>query len=243
MICCSPQRRINNWSEQPEVHSVWNKFRIYLAILGLGTLGLLAYFWYEGGHSQPQIALLFWIICKIFTWLIAPLFNFCNPPNDKNDCVQVGYALYIVFGLMALGELGMGLFLWQIYTPTIDPHRWLSVFFIIMALVDGINISCFFIFNCQMEAQKLPEPPALQSVQIMGGDNAPIGEVEKEIPTKPDNPNITQHSYYTTCSICTEQFKEGDNVKELICKHIYHPTCIELWLKSHDICPTCMSQV
>jgi hypothetical protein len=54
---------------------------------------------------------------------------------------------------------------------------------------------------------------------------------------------ISKHSYYTVCGICTENFKEGDDVKELGCKHIFHPGCIESWLVNHDICPMCMGKI
>jgi hypothetical protein len=40
------------------------------------------------------------------------------------------------------------------------------------------------------------------------------------------------------CSICTEHFVEGENVKTLPCGHIYHRRCIDPWLLDfNSSCP------
>jgi len=46
----------------------------------------------------------------------------------------------------------------------------------------------------------------------------------------------TQKSH---CSICLEEFKEGENVRTLPCFHYYHPDCIDPWLKTNLLCPVC----
>ncbi|KAI8393366.1 uncharacterized protein BYT42DRAFT_3829 [Radiomyces spectabilis] len=43
-----------------------------------------------------------------------------------------------------------------------------------------------------------------------------------------------------TCVICLEGFKHGELVRELPCKHEYHCTCIDPWLKTKSAeCPLC----
>lgn len=42
---------------------------------------------------------------------------------------------------------------------------------------------------------------------------------------------------FKTCSICTEDFVEGRNVRILPCRHIYHRRCIDPWLL--DFAGTC----
>lgn len=40
------------------------------------------------------------------------------------------------------------------------------------------------------------------------------------------------------CSICTEDFVHGDDVRRLPCDHIFHPRCIDPWLSAFAVtCP------
>jgi hypothetical protein len=41
-----------------------------------------------------------------------------------------------------------------------------------------------------------------------------------------------------SCSICTEDFRVGDDVRRLLCTHIFHPRCIDPWLRGFAVtCP------
>lgn len=42
-----------------------------------------------------------------------------------------------------------------------------------------------------------------------------------------------------TCSICLDDYEEGDQLLQLTCGHVFHRPCIDLWLKSHRVCPCC----
>ena len=43
------------------------------------------------------------------------------------------------------------------------------------------------------------------------------------------------------CSICLEEFEEGDDACRLPCFHIYHKDCIDSWVKHSEStkCPMC----
>ena len=45
------------------------------------------------------------------------------------------------------------------------------------------------------------------------------------------------------CSICLERLKTGIQVKELFCKHVFHTSCINSWLKEKLQCPNCKKRV
>ena len=41
------------------------------------------------------------------------------------------------------------------------------------------------------------------------------------------------------CVICLEDFKNGENVINLPCIHLFHKNCIKNWLKNQNSCPIC----
>jgi Ring finger domain len=43
----------------------------------------------------------------------------------------------------------------------------------------------------------------------------------------------------STCSICLDNFVKGEKIRELDCKHEFHPDCIDLWMQDHLTCPIC----
>ncbi|KAJ4765809.1 RING/U-box superfamily protein [Rhynchospora pubera] len=46
------------------------------------------------------------------------------------------------------------------------------------------------------------------------------------------------------CSICLCGVQDGEVVKLLPrCKHSFHRTCVDLWLKDHSTCPICRLEV
>lgn len=66
------------------------------------------------------------------------------------------------------------------------------------------------------------------------------------------NPNISRNNsnneaqdikntkYFKECSICLEEFKNGENITELgDCKHKFHTKCILPWLDEKGTCPNC----
>jgi E3 ubiquitin-protein ligase RNF115/126 len=69
-------------------------------------------------------------------------------------------------------------------------------------------------------------PPA--SKQVI--DRLPLRKVSKEIICKEG---------IQECSVCKEEFKEEEDVKEMPCKHLFHNDCLLPWLKQHNSCPTC----
>ena len=60
------------------------------------------------------------------------------------------------------------------------------------------------------------------------------------------NPPTTLHSFkQPTCAICLDDFvPKSTTVKELPCRHIYHPECIDELLRVHScLCPVCKAKV
>lgn len=45
------------------------------------------------------------------------------------------------------------------------------------------------------------------------------------------------------CTICMEDFEEGNHIRYLPCMHFYHQACIDSWLMRSFTCPRCMEAV
>lgn len=45
------------------------------------------------------------------------------------------------------------------------------------------------------------------------------------------------------CAVCTCDFVTGDQAKQMPCQHIFHPDCIDPWLKRHNTCPICRKEM
>ncbi|KAF0892333.1 hypothetical protein E2562_014879 [Oryza meyeriana var. granulata] len=43
------------------------------------------------------------------------------------------------------------------------------------------------------------------------------------------------------CSICQEEYSAGEEVGKMVCKHYYHFSCIQNWLRQKNWCPICKS--
>ena len=41
------------------------------------------------------------------------------------------------------------------------------------------------------------------------------------------------------CVICNEEYKVGEMIATMECKHSYHEDCIMKWLPQNDTCPIC----
>ena len=45
------------------------------------------------------------------------------------------------------------------------------------------------------------------------------------------------------CVICLDNFKTDEKIIKLPCNHIYHPECIQEWLKNNITCPLCRNEL
>lgn len=45
------------------------------------------------------------------------------------------------------------------------------------------------------------------------------------------------------CSVCMEQFQDGEQLRLLPCMHKYHKCCIDEWFNSSPACPVCKHSI
>jgi hypothetical protein len=62
----------------------------------------------------------------------------------------------------------------------------------------------------------------------------------KYVATKSKTAESSDEEKALWCSICTDEFKVGEQVRLLPCNHRFHPSCIDPWLLNmNSTCPLC----
>ena len=51
--------------------------------------------------------------------------------------------------------------------------------------------------------------------------------------------NINQNDIIKECSICIDDYKIGNIIRQLKCSHTFHQECIDKWFINNNICPNC----
>lgn len=46
-----------------------------------------------------------------------------------------------------------------------------------------------------------------------------------------------------SCPVCQENYKDGETLVKLNCKHDYHKECVLKWLTQHNACPMCRQSI
>ncbi|CAN0117123.1 unnamed protein product [Ectocarpus sp. 6 AP-2014] len=46
-----------------------------------------------------------------------------------------------------------------------------------------------------------------------------------------------------SCSVCLDDYEEGDELLQVTCGHVFHRACIDHWLKAHRVCPCCRTDL
>ncbi|KJH47546.1 zinc finger, C3HC4 type [Dictyocaulus viviparus] len=78
----------------------------------------------------------------------------------------------------------------------------------------------------------------------MDGSTRPVGLTDQQINRLPVI-KVSEHHVEkaTQCTTCFEDFKLGELVVELLCRHIFHSHCVVPWLQQRPSCPICRQEV
>src|SRR6185369_13420967 len=71
-----------------------------------------------------------------------------------------------------------------------------------------------------------------------------IEEIDKDMRNEEERKNLTNTNIqnFYECVICLDNEKQ-DNTYDLLCGHVFHETCIKLWIRNHNTCPICRKKL
>ena len=82
-------------------------------------------------------------------------------------------------------------------------------------------------------------------------NNRVVVETTDDIVYSEDTPNeLKYHTYDTAiqyipeiCSICIDNYEDGNIITTLACNHSFHTECLKKWLKRKNECPCCKNTI
>ena len=100
---------------------------------------------------------------------------------------------------------------------------------------------CFCVVLC-LSGSDVAHRRAREMAQKVGAKNV-VEKLQKD--TKHYGDLGDKSKQMTECVICTEEFKEIDNVSELPCdsRHVFHTACLSTWMEKQTKCPLCKQEV
>ncbi|KAK9054877.1 hypothetical protein SSX86_025956 [Deinandra increscens subsp. villosa] len=103
-------------------------------------------------------------------------------------------------------------------------------------LLCGIMASCavFQAARCVMKRRR-PYEVSTRTSEVSGGlKKSVVGKISTRVL------GSEVKIYVRECSICLEDFVDGQNVRVLPhCGHEFHVRCVDKWFESHSSCPNC----
>lgn len=220
---CLDMRPELNQEEISHMHSIANVCRIIIAIILIPSLVFLIYLWITNGIKSDQYICISWISGCILLRFILPIQNLWKMPYTV--CQEGMLAFYAIFTIC---WCIYGLVSFTIATSNLNkttPDKYFPIW-ILAVCTFAVDVICMFCYLCIQICER-----ELHKERIN-----PPDEIKMQIVITQE---ITTHGFYDICIICTDKFKESDIVKELSCKHIFHPPCIDEWLTKQQKCPTC----
>ncbi|KAG7167238.1 E3 ubiquitin-protein ligase RNF181-like isoform X2 [Homarus americanus] len=77
----------------------------------------------------------------------------------------------------------------------------------------------------------------VEFTQLFGFGERPPPPTSKEFIDQLTTSTVSQRG--GQCPVCLKEWTEGEEMKELPCKHKFHPACILPWLEKTNSCPMC----
>jgi len=217
---------------------------LYLLIIVIAPFGSMIYLLSITNDSFYQRTAIAWMCCHV----LFKTFSFWTRFDIKERIIIVGttgctyfyFCLALaIYGIVIVSKPG---------TYFSDKRFWTLTLFtlIVDSIVTCILSPCFMTYDSLKNGLAIGQ--WTEAVTSSLNTNVTQRNLRPTHPGHvtihlPPTPQIVIHGFYATCSVCHENFKDGEPTKELLCNHPFHPNCIDPWLANNDSCPTCRLKV
>ncbi|KAF8750612.1 hypothetical protein HU200_012317 [Digitaria exilis] len=119
--------------------------------------------------------------------------------------------------------------------PTFENSAWsiMAISFISLLAMSAVLATCFFVRRHRIRRD---HPRNLEAREFHGMSSQLVKAMPSLIFTKVQEDNCTS----SMCAICLEDYRVGEKLRVLPCRHKFHAACVDLWLTSwRTFCPVC----
>ncbi|OAP18445.1 hypothetical protein AXX17_AT1G36460 [Arabidopsis thaliana] len=124
--------------------------------------------------------------------------------------------------------------LWLIPGFGISSWSIMGITFISLLAMSAILATCFIVRRHQIRQSVRDLPHGGQGLSCMPRD------LLQSMPTEVYSGVLEESSTSVTCAICIDDYRVGEKLRILPCKHKFHAVCIDSWLGHwRSFCPVC----
>ncbi|XP_008783393.2 receptor homology region, transmembrane domain- and RING domain-containing protein 1-like isoform X2 [Phoenix dactylifera] len=123
--------------------------------------------------------------------------------------------------------------LWII--PTFESSAWsiMAISFISLLAMSAVLATCFFVRRHRIRR----EQPSIPNVREFHGMSS---QLVKAMPSLIFTSVLEDNCTSSTCAICLEDYRVGEKLRILPCRHKFHAFCVDSWLTTwRTFCPVC----
>lgn len=220
---------------------VWAKLIVALVVLFPAILS-----WQQGCKTRVNIWLIVFAVCVLLQIALDKLSSQFIRPWHETAHEVFAYALHLVAYTLFLCWVIIGIFF---VFERVDCNTWLYFASVLICIVTVFQVSCiaivFLVTFCVCFARR----PYATSRALL---NIVRNRHPKAVPRRSLR-TLRRAKYRSadelfadadrTCCVCLEPYQEGENLILLPCAetvpHIFHQTCLEMWLSRSSECPLC----
>lgn len=171
-------------------------------------------------------------ISSLGSWLLG---NYASAMSFSHSfsmiTFMIGYPTINILGRMGIYRISSIIQLINSHIGNIDPDR-------ILATFEGFNNAVQNNDNYDVQYMGLSLRTMSQNTKI------DPETLERICPLKCESMGRTDSPFVGDCGICLEEMDLKQLHRELPCRHVYHPQCVDEWLeKCNAVCPTCKKSI